>query len=191
MNIKLKRAVTLSMMLAIAVVLNIVEYYFTGFIPVPGAKLGLANIVVLIVLYTFGFKEAFAIAVLRVVIASLLSPGRFLSPTFYMALAGGILSVLVMWLFKKVKFFGITGVSLFGSLAHVLGQVVVGYFLIGEGLLVWLPLMLVLGIITGFLIGLIARQFLNTTKDWLSKELINPKHNKEEKNENSDDDFTF
>lgn len=178
MNKKLKKAVILSMMLAIAIVLNLIEYQFTGFIPVPGAKLGLANIVVLIVLFTFGFKEAFVTAVLRVLIASLLSPGRLFGPTFYMALAGGILSVIVMWIFKKIKFFGIPGVSLFGSIAHVLGQVVVGRFLIGEGLYIWLPLMMVLGIITGFVIGFIARQFINMTKDWFLKEKGEQKQNK-------------
>ena len=82
MNVKLRKAITLSMLLAIARVLNLIEYQITGFIPVPGAKLGLANIVVLIVLFTFGFKEAFVIAVLRVVIASLLSPGRFWDQRF-------------------------------------------------------------------------------------------------------------
>ncbi|MGI6787402.1 MAG: Gx transporter family protein [Acholeplasmataceae bacterium] len=182
MDKRLKKAVALSMMLAIAIVLNLVETQITFFIPVPGAKLGLANIVTIIILYTFGFKEAFVVAVLRVVIASLLSPGRFLAPPFYMALAGGILSVLVMAVFRKINFFGVSGTSLFGSIAHVLGQVAVGYFLIGEGLFVWLPLMMILGIITGFIIGLIARQFLKTTKDWFSKELLNPKEKKKENN---------
>ena len=167
MNKQIRKYVTLSMMLAIAIVLNIVETQLTFFIPVPGAKLGLANIVTIIVLYAFGFPEAFIVAFLRVLIASLLMPGRFLSPSFFMALTGGLLSVLVMGLFKRINFFGVTGTSLFGSLAHVVGQVVVGYFLIGEGLLVYLPLMLVLGIITGFVIGLIARQFLKVSEGWL------------------------
>ncbi|HHT82078.1 MAG TPA: Gx transporter family protein [Acholeplasmataceae bacterium] len=185
MNVKLRKAITLSMLLAIAIVLNLIEYQITGFIPVPGAKLGLANIVVLIVLFTFGFKEAFVIAVLRVVIASLLSPGRFLGPTFYMALTGGILSVLVMWLFKQVKFFGVPGVSLFGSLAHVFGQFAMGLIVIGEGLIMWLPLMLVLGIVTGFIIGLIARQFIKITEGWFSKDIVSS----QKKKENNKDDF--
>lgn len=168
------------MMLAIAIVLNIIEAQLTFFIPVPGAKLGIANIVTIIILFIFGFPEAFVVAILRVLIASLLS-GRFLGPTMYMALSGGILSVIVMAIFKKINFFGIPGTSLFGSIAHVTGQVIVGYFIIQEGLLVWLPLMLVLGVITGFVIGLIARQFLNTTKDWFSKELLTDKNKKEDK----------
>ncbi len=180
MNKKLKKYVTLSMMLAIAIVLNLIEYYFTGFIPVPGAKLGLANIVTLIVLFTFGFKEAFAVATIRVVIASLLAPGRFLGPTFYMALGGGILSVIVMGLFKKIDFFGVPGTSLFGSLAHVLGQVLVGLIVIGEGLWVYLPLMLILGVVTGIVIGLIANQFLKITKEWFPENFAEPKKIKKE-----------
>ena len=102
-----------------------------------------------------------------------------------MALTGGILSVLVMWLFKQVKFFGVPGVSLFGSLAHVFGQFAMGLIVIGEGLIIWLPLMLVLGIVTGFIIGLIARQFIKITEGWFSKDIVSS----QKKKENNKDDF--
>lgn len=171
MNKSLRKYVTLSMMMAIAIVLNIVEANLFFFIPVPGAKLGLANIVTLIVLYTFGFKEAFLVTVLRIFLASLLM-GRLLNPTFFMGMSGGIFAVCAMGIFKKINFFGETGTSLFGSLAHIIGQVLVGYFIIGPGIFTSLPLMLILGVATGFIIGLIANQFLRTTKNWLTPEKL-------------------
>lgn len=169
MDKDLRKYVTLSMMMAIAIVLNIVEAQLFFFIPVPGAKLGLANIVTVIVLYAFGFKEAFLVTVLRIFLASLLM-GRLLNPTFFMGMSGGVLAVLAMGLFKKINFFGETGTSLFGSLAHIVGQVAVGYFIIGPGIFPSLPLMLTLGIITGFIIGLMSNQFLKTSKSWLTEE---------------------
>ncbi len=189
MNRKLKKNVTISMMLAIAIVLNIVEAQMFFFIPVPGAKLGLANIVTLIVLYTFGFPEAFVVAILRTVIASILMPGRFLGPTFYMSISGGVISVLIMGFFKKINFFGIVGTSLFGSLTHVMGQVLVGYYVIGEGLLVYLPFMLIFGVITGFLIGMIANKFLTTSKDWLGPVVKNTKPTKRNKQTKVNNDY--
>ena len=169
MNKHLKKYVILSMMVAIAIVLNIIEAQFDAFIPVPGAKLGLANIATIIVLYVFGFPSALLVSTLRVFLAFLLM-GRILQPSFYMSLAGAISSTVVMYLIKKINFFGPTGASLFGSIASVAAQVVVGYFFIGEGLFVYLPLMLLLSVGTGFVIGLIASRFLNTSREWLPKE---------------------
>lgn len=180
MNKKLKKYIILAMMLAIAIILNLIENQI-ALIPVPGAKIGFANIVTLVVLFVFGFAEAMTIAILRVVFVSLVAPGRFLSPLFFMGLAGGVLSVCVMWIFKKINFFGIIGASIMGALAHVVGQVAVGYFIIGEGLFVYLPLMLLLSLVTGFLIGLITLKFVKLTKGWLFGKKEELKENKPKK----------
>lgn len=76
------------------------------------------------------------------------------------------------------EIFGVPGVSLFGSLAHVFGQFAMGLIVIGEGLIMWLPLMLVLGIVTGFIIGLIARQFIKITEGWFSKDIVSSQKRK-------------
>ncbi|NLB84888.1 MAG: Gx transporter family protein [Acholeplasmataceae bacterium] len=164
-TLQLRRLVTMSMLLAISIILNIVENYIVV-IPIPAAKIGLANIVALILLYSYGFKPAFSLTLLRVLLVSLLLPGRFLGPVFWMGLAGAFLAVVTMGLVKKIKIFGIIGTSIFGAIMHTVGQVIVGYFLIGEGLLAYLALMAFASIITGFITGLIARQFLKVTKDW-------------------------
>lgn len=157
------------MMIAIAIVLNVIEAQFDTFIPVPGAKLGLANIATIIVLYVFGFPEALIVSTVRVFLAFLLM-GRILQPSFYMSLAGAVTSTIVMTLVKKTNFFGPTGASLFGAVASVAAQVAVGYFFIGEGLFVYLPLMLLLSVATGFVIGLLAKKFLDVSKGWLYEE---------------------
>ena len=162
-SLKLRKLVTMSMLLAISIILNIVENYIVV-IPIPAAKIGLANIVALILLYSYGFKSAFSLTLLRVVLVSLLLPGRFLGPVFWMGLSGAFLAVITMGVVKKIKIFGITGTSIFGAIMHTVGQVIVGYFLIGEGLLAYLPIMAFSSIITGFITGLIARQFLKVTK---------------------------
>ena len=91
----IKVITTISIMLAIAIVLNVVEMQLS-FIPVPGAKIGFANLVTLIVLYSYGFKWALTGQVLRVVIvAGFFSPNGF-DNTFYMAFTGAVTSVSLM-----------------------------------------------------------------------------------------------
>jgi heptaprenyl diphosphate synthase len=89
--------------LAIAIVLNIIESAIPV-IPVPGAKLGFANVVTLIVLYVYSFKDSSILTIARVLLVSLLT-GKLLGPVFYMSIVGGALAILAMGLFKKINFF--------------------------------------------------------------------------------------
>src|SRR5690606_1653580 len=115
---------TISMLLAIAIVLNVVEMQLS-FIPIPGAKIGFANLVTLIVLYIYGFKWAFSVNVLRVIIvAGFFSPKGF-DYTFYMAITGAITSVCLMGLLKQLTKIHVVTVSVIGAVMHTIGQVVV------------------------------------------------------------------
>lgn len=145
--------------LAIAIVLNIIESY-VPIIPVPGAKLGFANIVTLIILYGYSFKDSFLVSMSRVFLVSVLT-ARFLAPTFYMSMSGAIVSIVVMQLFKKLNFFSVLGVSVLGSFFHAIGQIIAGVFVIGTtAVIAYLPIMLFLSIPAGALTGLIAQRFL-------------------------------
>ena len=95
----LKRTCILSMLLAMAIVLNMVETLIPIFI--PGVKLGLANIIILIMLYEFKPTEALIVNLLRIIIVGLIR-STLLSPTFLMSLTGGIFSYLLMLLFSRV-----------------------------------------------------------------------------------------
>lgn len=152
-----KRLTTLSMMLAMAIVLNVVEMTI-NVIPVPGAKIGFANLITVIVLYAYGFKNATLVTLLRVLMVALLY--RSFTVTFWMGLGGAILSIIVMGLFKNVFKIHIITVSVFGAITHTIGQVIVGIFVINSQYLVlYLPIMLMISIPAGIFIGIISNRF--------------------------------
>ena len=136
---KVKRFTIIAMLLAIAIVLNVLES-FTIFI--PGVKLGFANIIILIMLYEFKPAEALMVDILRIFMVGLLR-GSFLSPTFFMALSGGLTSFIIMFLFSRIKIFSPVGVSVLGSISHATGQIFVAIGLLGTNAVVYyLPLLL-------------------------------------------------
>lgn len=162
---KIRKMTLLANFLAIAIVLNIIESAIPV-IPVPGAKLGFANVVTLIVLYVYSFKDSSILTIARVLLVSLLT-GKLLGPVFYMSIVGGALAILAMGLFKKMNFFGILGVSVLGSVFHCVGQVIGGYFVIGStAIVLYLPVMLFLSIPAGVVTGLIAQRFLKIWQTW-------------------------
>ncbi len=153
-----KRVCVISMLLAMAIVLNIVE----SFIPVyiPGVKLGLANIVILIMLYEFQPGEALAVDLLRIGLVGVLR-GNLFSPTFMMSLSGGILSFFMMYIFSRLSFFSPIGVSVLGALSHAVGQVLVAIVILGsQAVLYYLPFIGILSILTGILSGILAQTYL-------------------------------
>lgn len=153
----------LSMLLSIAIILGVVESYIT-IIKIPGAKLGLSNIVILYLLYKFGIKEAFIISFMRILLVSLIV-GSFLQPTFYMGLLGAFMSLLIMFIFKLINKLGIIVTSVFGAIFHVIGEILVGYFIIGKELINYLPIMLILSLVTGTIVGIIVYIFMKYTND--------------------------
>lgn len=154
----LKRVCVISMLLAIAIVLNILESFIPMFI--PGVKLGLANIIVLIMLYEFKFYEAFIVDLLRILIVALCR-GSFLTPTFWMALSGGMLSYLVMLLFSRLKFFSPIGVSVLGAVSHATGQILIAILLLKtSAVLYYLPWIAILSVLTGALSGFLVKVYL-------------------------------
>lgn len=162
---KTRKMVLLANFLAIAIVLNIIESAIPV-IPVPGAKLGFANVITLIVLYVYSFKDSSIITISRVFLVSLLT-GKLLGPVFYMSISGALLAMLAMGFFKKLNFFGILGVSVLGSVFHCIGQVIGGYFVIGStAIVLYLPIMLFLSIPAGVVTGLIAQRFLKVWQTW-------------------------
>lgn len=154
---KTKKMILLANLAAVAIVLGIIESRLE-LVAVPGAKLGLANLVSLVVLYLFSYKEALTITVVRIFMVGILS--GVLGAQFVMGLSGGILSITMMAIFKKLKF-STTLVSLLGSISHQTGQILAGIFLIGaKEIVMYLYIMIPIGVVTGFIIGVIAERFL-------------------------------
>ena len=155
---KVRRWTVIAMLLAMAIVLSIAESFIPIFI--PGVKLGLANVIILIMLYEFKSTEAFLVQLLRIVIASLLR-GTFLGPQFAMSIAGGLLAFIVMLLFTRIKIFTPLGVSAAGAIAHSTGQILAVMWLIGVGaVMYYLPFIMLLSLLTGILSGIVADTYL-------------------------------
>lgn len=155
----LKRYVYIASLLTISIVLSIVEGFIP--IPVPGVKLGLANIIILVMLYDFKTSEAFMVLIIRIFLVGLLRGNIFQMP-FFMSLCGGICSFLVMRLFSLIKVFSIIGVSVIGSIFHCIGQILIAIIMLNTNQIIYyLPLIAILSTITGVLTGIISKRFLS------------------------------
>ena len=159
---KVQKMALLGVLTAGAIVIAILE----SFIPsggIPGVKLGLANIVILIILYELGIVEAIVVNLLRVLVVGLFR-GTFLSMGFLMSLTGAVLSLGIMILFYLlIKKFSIIGVSVIGSLFHVTGQLLIAMIFLGTAyIFIYLPLIAVSAIITGVFVGIVAQLIIKT-----------------------------
>lgn len=159
---EIKKISRLAMLLAISVVLNIVESFFPIFNGiVPGLKIGLANIVTLLVLYVYGFKDALIISILRVFLVAILRTGLF-SMNFFFSLGGAILSILVMILAKKFTKLSIIGVSIIGSMFHTIGQILVAIIMYNINMFYYIGWTLIFAIPTGIIVGFLTKELKKT-----------------------------
>ncbi|MDD3570404.1 MAG: Gx transporter family protein [Lachnospiraceae bacterium] len=139
---------------ALSILMGYVEAIIPVPLPVPGIKLGLSNVIVLLALYVMGTKEAFYISIIRVFISALLFRG-FLG--FWYSMAGAFLSYIVMVLAMKSDKMSTIGVSVLGGIFHNLGQIAVAIIILGRTVVVYLvPVLMVSGVATGFAIGVVA-----------------------------------
>lgn len=142
------------LMLALTLVLSYVESLLPLTIGIPGVKLGLANLAVLLTLYASGWKMALGIDVLRVVLSGFLF-GNFAAILYSMA--GALVSFGAMVFLKRFRF-SMSTVSIAGGVFHNLGQLVVAVCVVENiYLFYYLPWLIVAGVITGALIGIVAR----------------------------------
>lgn len=168
---KLKKLIFIAIMISIAIVLSIIESMIsvTLFI-IPGVKLGLANIITLVILYIYGEKEAFVVSILRIFIVALIYSGLF-QPASLMSLAGGIVAYLAMILIKHLPKFSIVSVSIGGALMHMVGQISMAIVVLDTPTLIYyLPYMILISIPTGIFTGLIGKKMI----DIFHNQLMNP-----------------
>lgn len=154
---KTKKMVFLGLMVGYSLILYILETYIPNpfIVFFPGAKLGLTNIITLVSLLIFGFKETFIIVTVRVILSSI-----FAGPMSYLlfSIGGAYLSLIMMFLVNKIKGFSVIGVSIAGAIAHNIGQLLVASILVENFLMItYLPFMLVTSLVTGCFVGLVVR----------------------------------
>lgn len=154
----LKKLIFLSLLVSIGLVLSIVENMIPVPIPVPGVKLGLVNIVFLIALVLFGFKEAIIVVIIRGVTMSVATGN--VSGLIY-SLPSSIISTIVMSIIYKSfsEYFSLIGVSLFGAIAFNTVQVGIASLIMQNiKIFSYLPIMSLTSIFTGCFIGLVSRE---------------------------------
>lgn len=153
-----RRAAYYGVFAAVALMMSYVEMLIPLPFLVPGMKLGLANVVVVVMLYHMDAKSALFISVVRILLAGLLFQG--FAGLLY-SLSGGLMSLLAMVLLKKIKGFSIIGVSVVGAVFHNVGQILVAAAVVENlKLFYYLPVLLIFAAVTGTLIGVVASRTL-------------------------------
>lgn len=163
MTLNLRKTIFLAMMTSIAIVLSVVESMISSTLfLIPGVKLGLSNIVTIVILYRYSWKEASVVVVIRILLAALISPVATLV-SFALSSSGGIVALLTMVFIQKTKIFSILGVSVAGSLMHMVGQLLLAMVLLDTPTLIYyLPYMLLLSVPTGIVTGLASKTIIHS-----------------------------
>ena len=148
---------------ALALIFSYVETLIPFHIGIPGVKLGLANLIIVVALYKMSLKETYLLSVVRVVLSGFIF-GNYFSIIY--SLAGGLLSLTVMALLKKKGGFSILGISIAGGVCHNIGQLVIAMAVVETfSVIYYIPVLLIAGLITGLLIWIAA--------DGMLKRLVN------------------
>ncbi len=146
------------MFLALALILSYVESLIPFFFGVPGMKLGLPNLVIVMILYCMGTKEAYLISIVRVLLSGFLFGNLF---SIGYSLAGAMLSLTVMMLLKRTGKLKVITVSAIGGICHNIGQLIVAALVVESyNILYYTPVLLIAGLITGIIIGVISQEMI-------------------------------
>ena len=146
---------------ALALIFSYVETLIPFQIGIPGVKLGLANLIVVVALYKMGGKDALLLSVTRIVLSGFIFASLF---SILYSLAGGLLSLAVMVILKKRGSFSVFGVSMAGGVFHNVGQLIVAMLVVETfSVAYYVPVLLIAGVITGFIIGVVANEMLKKT----------------------------
>lgn len=149
-----KRMIFLSLLTAMALVVSLIEQSFPLPIGIPGAKLGISNIIILVTLVLYGFRAALVVAVLKSVLLMLIT-GSITS--FWYSLVGAVLSAVIMAVIFRffTPTFSLIGVSEFGALAHNVGQLFVAMIVLDNPrIFYYLPVLTLIGVFSGYFVGL-------------------------------------
>ena len=159
-----RKLTRLALTVTFALILSYIESRIPTFVAIPGVKVGLANIVVIFVLYKFGIKEAIIISAMRVFLVSLL----FGSPvSLIYSIAGAILSLTVMFFLKHLTPLREVAVSVCGGITHNISQIAVASIILETNVVVYyLPFLILSGTIAGIAVGVVAALLIKRVKDF-------------------------
>lgn len=147
---------------SLALILSYIELLIPINFGIPGMKLGLANLLVVILLYKCGPRDALLLSVIRILLSGLIFGNMF---SIFYSLGGGLLSLAVMIFLKRTGQFTVTGVSLGGGASHNVGQLLIAMFVVQTYQVgYYLPVLLIAGVITGAVIGILSAEVLKRTQ---------------------------
>lgn len=147
----------------LALIFSYVETLIPIQFGIPGVKLGLANLIIVIALYRMKLSEAYLLSIVRVLLAGFIF-GNYFSIIY--SLAGGLLSLTVMALLRKKGGFSVIGVSIAGGVFHNIGQLIIASVIVETfSVMYYVPVLLIAGLVTGLLIGI--------ASDGMLKRLVN------------------
>jgi heptaprenyl diphosphate synthase len=162
-----RKTAYLGVFLAVAMICSYIETLIPFQFGIPGVKLGLTNIVVILILYCAGAKEAVLISVIRIILTGILF-GNPISIIY--SLSGGLISFLVMLLLKKSGRLGIISVSVAGGISHNIGQILIAAWIVNSfNIFFYIPVLLIAGLLTGMLIGILAQELVIRLKVFMQK----------------------
>ena len=147
---------------ALALIFSYVESLIPIQMGIPGVKLGLANLIIVIALYKMNMKETYILSLVRIVLAGFMFGNLF---AILYSLAGGMLSLTIMCILKKTDKFSVYGISMAGGVFHNVGQLFMAVIVLESGSIgYYFPVLLISGLVTGFVIGVISNEMLKRLK---------------------------
>lgn len=155
-NFMKKKIPYMGILLALALICSYVEVLIPFSIGIPGIKLGLANIVIVFALYTVGTKDAYILSIARILISGFMF-GNVMAIAY--SFAGGMLSLTVMAILKKMNLLSAISVSIAGGIAHNIGQIIIATWIVSNySVMYYIPVLMIAGFLTGALIGIVAQE---------------------------------
>lgn len=153
-----KKVPILGMFISLALIMSYIESILPISIGIPGAKIGLANIVIIIALYKAGAKEACFISVIRIILSGFLFGNMF---SIVYSIMGAVFSLAAMIFLKKKTDFSVYGISMIGAVMHNAGQTAAAILVLeNTALISYLPVLVVVGTIIGILIGMVSANII-------------------------------
>ncbi len=151
---KAKKVILISLFVSVALIVSLLEYYIP--IPIPNVRLGLSNIIIINSILLFGFKETFFISFLKAILLVIILGNPI---SFIYNFSAGFTSIVTMYILNKFcsKYLSLIGISVLGSVFHVMVQILVSMVLLNTRTLInFIPFLGIIGVFTGILVGIIS-----------------------------------
>mgnify|MGYP000897287657 FL=1 len=151
---KAKKVILISLFVSVALIVSLLEYYIP--IPIPNVRLGLSNVIIINSIILLGFKETFFISFLKAVLLVIILGNPV---SFIYNFSAGFTSIVTMYILNKFcsKYLSLIGISVLGSVSHVMVQILVSMVLLNTRTLInFIPFLGIIGVFTGILVGIIS-----------------------------------